>query len=177
MSTYTSYRVNVADRKSIQRVTEELKQEKLRRMQIVDKFLQIYGKRGVKVVRDSIAAQHPKYNSQLTASVSYRVTGNRVTIWMDNPKGTGALYFEYGTGPVGAANAHPDPDGWEYRGKPWYTKADGKDMAGMYGWKDHGGGVYLTQGQPSHPFWHNAKQILMSGKFVDECWMEAKKRA
>lgn len=172
----TTYNVNVFSRKSIADVTEYFRGEMTRRKQVVDKFLAIYGKRGAKVVRDCIAAQHPKYNSQLTASVSWRVTGNRVTIWMDNPRGTGALFFEYGTGPVGAANPHPDADGWTY-GKAWATEADGKDMHELYGWGKKGDTVYHTRGQPSHPFWHEAKKILASDKFIDACWMEAKKRA
>lgn len=176
MSRYTGYTVNVMSGSSIKKVKEELKQEKARRKQIVNKFLTIYGKRSAAIVRKCIAEQHPKYNSQLTASVSWRVSANRVTVWMDDPYGTGAIYFEYGTGPQGAAHPHPDTDGWEY-GPAWYTKAGGKDMEGMYGWKKLKNGAYFTTGQKSHPFWYNAMQEITSDKFIDNCWMEAKKRA
>lgn len=173
----TKYTVDVRlSRESIRKVEEDLKAKKARRKHIVNKFLTIYGKRSAAVVRKCIAEQHPQYNSQLTASVSWRVSGNRVKVWMDDPYATGAIYFEYGTGPQGAAHPHPDADGWSY-GPAWYTRAGGKDMENMYDWKKYGDGVYYTSGQPAHPFWYNAMEKITEEDFIDDCWMEAKKRA
>lgn len=72
-----------------------------------------------------------------------------------------AFYVEYGTGPVGAANPHPDPGraAWEYDigphihdgpgGRGWWYDASGDNVLsgnGKYAW---------THGQPSRPFMYN----------------------
>lgn len=78
-----------------------------------------------------------------------------------------AIYVEYGTGPIGAANPHPDPKtgNWEYaigeHIKPgpgglgwWYEKGSDPISGG-------GSGEYWwTRGQQSRPFMFNTLQWL-----------------
>lgn len=78
-----------------------------------------------------------------------------------------AIYVEYGTGVVGAANPHPaleTADGWQYASGEhikegpgglgwWYDKTSDGVMGGT-------GGYRWTRGQPSRPFMFNTLQWL-----------------
>ena len=64
-----------------------------------------------------------------------------------------AIYVEYGTGVVGANNAHPEPTGWYYdvhhhgnNGWVYFNEREGK--------------VMRTKGQPSSPFMYNTFREL-----------------
>lgn len=64
-----------------------------------------------------------------------------------------AIYVEYGTGVVGADNAHPEPTGWYYdvhhhgnNGWVYFNEREGK--------------VMRTKGQPSSPFMYNTFREL-----------------
>lgn len=64
-----------------------------------------------------------------------------------------AVFFEFGTGPKGASDPHPL--GGDYKSEGWFTKADGKPMDTLYGWKPLGGGddaYFFTEGQKAKPF-------------------------
>jgi hypothetical protein len=79
------------------------------------------------------------------------VSGNTGFIRVDDEY---AVFFEFGTGPVGAKNPHPlHPT---YTTDAWYTKADGKPMDELYGWTpltdEDGETYYLTIGQKAKPF-------------------------
>ena len=67
-----------------------------------------------------------------------------------------AVYVEYGTGIVGAANPHPEPEGWQYdvhhHGVAgwWYPSAEG-----WYQPRDGGPLMAWTMGAPARPFMYN----------------------
>lgn len=175
-------KVNITDRGSILAAKKALQRTHERRVKVLKYFFRVFAREAVAVIRQEIAAKKPLYNSNLTSSVSWTAGAYRATIWVADE---GAVYFEYGTGPMGAKYPHPDVPQSGY-GPSWLTRADGKDMADMYGWTPHkskdGDTVYYrTIGQPSHPFWHDAwdkilNQELYEGKtLIDVCWETAVK--
>ena len=90
--------------------------------------------------------------------------------------GTGqSWFFEYGTGPEGAKDPHPE--GANYKSEGWVTKADGKDMATLYGWKPltaaDGSTVYYTEGQPAKPFMYGSRQHIQNREVADRIMREA----
>lgn len=74
-----------------------------------------------------------------------------------------AAFVEFGTGPRGSASPHPN-GGVNYKDEGWFTKADGKDMAMMYGWQPlvlgNGDIIYYTEGQPAKPFMYETAKEL-----------------
>lgn len=76
-----------------------------------------------------------------------------------------AAFFEFGTGPVGASDEHPlsGEAGWNYSEDGWFTRADGKPMYSLYGWKPlvgDKGYYYFTEGQKSKPFMYETAMEL-----------------
>lgn len=78
-----------------------------------------------------------------------------------------ALYVEFGSGIEGKKSPHPQAGKWggkKYRDTGWWTAADGKDMAQMYGWLPFelpdGTVIYYTEGQPARPFMYKTRQQL-----------------
>lgn len=74
-----------------------------------------------------------------------------------------AAFIEFGTGPQGSQHPHPTIS-VSHKSEGWYTKADGKPMDTMYGWKpiqlENGDVIYYTEGQPAKPFmYQTAKQL------------------
>ena len=107
------------------------------------------------------ATQRISYYLAQRPSSPYVRTGrleNSMRGYYDSGKGMGILYsncwyavfVEYGTGVVGAANPHPQP--WSY---------DVNDH-GTDGWYyiESGGKPHWTMGQPSAPFFYDTKQEL-----------------
>lgn len=105
---------------------------------------------GVTIAKAKVVQLGIKYDTNLTKSINGMVVGNVGFVKVDDKH---AVFFEFGTGPVGAKNKHPKGKG--YASKGWYTKADGKAMDALYGWtplgKD-GDTFFYTEGQPSKPF-------------------------
>ena len=65
-----------------------------------------------------------------------------------------AVYVEFGTGVVGAGNAHPEPAaGWVY-------DANHHGENGWVYFNEREGKVMRTKGQPSHPFMYNTFREL-----------------
>lgn len=107
--------------------------------------------RGADIAKAKVVEHGIIHDNNLTNSIHGFVDGNRGFIRVDDVY---AVFFEFGTGPVGANNPHP----WHptYTSDAWYTKADGKPMDRLYGWTplegEDGGTYYLSVGQPAKPF-------------------------
>lgn len=78
-----------------------------------------------------------------------------------------AFYVEYGTGPIGAENPHPDPGtaNWEYAIGDHIRPGPGGQMGWWYDKSGDGvfsgdGSYRWTRGQPSRPFMFNTLQWL-----------------
>ncbi len=105
---------------------------------------------GATIAKAKVVQLGIKYDNNLTASINGFVTGNVGFIKVDDEH---AVFFEFGTGPIGAANPHPK--GGKYKSSGWFTKADGKAMDSLYGWTrfgDDGNTFFYTHGQKSKPF-------------------------
>ena len=118
--------------------------------------------RGATIAKAKVVQHGIIHDNELTNSIGGYVDGNVGFIRVDDKH---AVFFEFGTGPVGASNPHP----WHptYTSDAWYTKADGKPMDELYGWtplSGKGGETYfLTMGQPAKPFmYETAKQLRES---------------
>ncbi len=109
---------------------------------------------GAEIVRMKIVEMGANYSGDMLSGVGgyFNPTLNIGCIKVTSDH---AVFVEFGTGPVGSANPHP-LGGVNYKGEGWWTKADGKDMATMYGWQpiilEDGNIIYYTEGQPARPF-------------------------
>lgn len=127
---------------------EEYKKDLERRVRLL---LETLTDRGVQIAKAKVVEHGIIHDNKLTNSIGGFVQGNKGFIRVDDEH---AVFFEFGTGPVGASNPHPL--GPTYSSDAWITKADGKPMDELYGWTpltaEDGSTVYLTVGQKSKPF-------------------------
>ena len=113
---------------------------------------------GVQIAKAKVVEHGIIHDTKLTNSINGFVLGDKGFIRVDDEH---AVFFEFGTGPKGAGNPHPL--GGEYKSEGWYTKADGKPMDSLYGWKPLGNenNVYFfTEGQKAKPFMYETAQKL-----------------
>lgn len=115
---------------------------------------------GVRIAKAKVVEHKIIHDAELTNSINgyVSVALNAGFIRVDDEH---AVFFEFGTGPVGARNAHPL--GGSYKSEGWYTAADGKPMDKLYGWKPYGtdGDTYFfTEGQAAKPFMYETAQKL-----------------
>jgi hypothetical protein len=115
--------------------------------------------RGAQIAKAKVVAHGIIHDNNLTNSIHGFVDGDRGFIRVDDEY---AVFFEFGTGPVGAEIGHPLKP--KYRTKAWYTKADGKPMDDLYDWSpltnEDGSTYYLTFGQKPKPFMYDTAQKL-----------------
>lgn len=139
------------DPKSIENAINEIqayKEDLERRVRLLLKTLT---DRGAVIAKAKVVEHGIIHDTNLTNFIHGFVQGNVGFIRVDDKN---AVFFEFGTGPVGANNPHPL--GPTYTTDAWYTKADGKPMDELYGWtpltEEDGNVYYLTFGQKSKPF-------------------------
>lgn len=128
--------------------------------------------RAVELCRANLLAETSKQSGDLYNSIKAEVVYDgdrkggkfRVLLKADSKH---ALYVEFGSGIEGAKSPHPQAGKWkggDYKEKGWYTAAEGKDMAQMYGWVPlelpDGTIIYYTEGQPARPFMYKTQQQL-----------------
>ena len=147
------------DPKSIDEAINELQTYKADLERRVRMLLQHLVDRGVVIAKAKVVEHGIIHDAELTNSIGGYIDGNRGFIRVDDEH---AVFFEFGTGPVGASNPHPL--GGNYRSNGWYTKADGKPMDELYNWtplEGEGGEIYyLTLGQKSKPFMYDTALAL-----------------
>jgi hypothetical protein len=138
------------DPKSIEAAIDEINAYKKYLEARVNRLLQTMVSDGAIIARAKVVRFGIKHDTNLSSSINGFVTGNVGVIKVDDEN---AVFFEFGTGPDGAASWHPKGTG--YRTTGWFTKADGKPMDTLYGWTPLGkdGDTYFyTEGQPAKPF-------------------------
>lgn len=115
--------------------------------------------RGVEIAKAKVVEHRIIHDNELTNSINGFVRGNVGFIRVDDEH---AVFFEFGTGPVGASDPHPL--GKSYKGEGWYTQADGKPMDELYEWTplegENGDTYYFTLGQEAKPFMYETAQQL-----------------
>lgn len=113
---------------------------------------------GVEIAKAKVVEHKIIHDNELTNSINGFANGNVGFIRVDDEH---AVFFEFGTGPVGASHSHPL--GVSYKSEGWYTAADGKPMDQLYGWKplgDDGDTYFFTEGQEAKPFMYETAQKL-----------------
>ena len=124
----------------------------------VKRLLQRFIDDGISIARAKVVSLGIIHDNNLSSSINGLIVGNVGFIKVDDEN---AVYFEFGTGPVGASSPHPL--GGSYRSTGWYTKADGKPMDSLYGWQplgNDGDTYYLTEGQKAKPFMYETSREL-----------------
>jgi hypothetical protein len=142
--------VDLNKKGGIESAIKELQQYKQSLNLRVQQLLQRFIDDGISIARAKVVSLGIKHDNNLSASINGMIVGNVGFIKVDDKN---AVYFEFGTGPVGASSPHPL--GGSYRSTAWYTKADGKPMDSLYGWEplgNDGDTYYLTEGQKAKPF-------------------------
>lgn len=146
------------DPKSIQSAFEEIEAYKKDLERRVRLLLKRLTDEGVEIAKAKVVEHKIIHDNELTNSINGFVRGNVGFIRVDDEH---AVFFEFGTGPVGASNPHPL--GGSYKSEGWYTAADGKPMDQLYGWKPLGGDgdtYFFTEGQEAKPFMYETAQKL-----------------
>lgn len=115
---------------------------------------------GVQIAKAKVVEHGIIHDAELTNSIHgyVSVALNAGFIRVDDEH---AVFFEFGTGPKGESNPHPL--GGSYKSEGWFTKADGKPMDSLYGWKPLGNGentYFYTEGQTAKPFMYETAQKL-----------------
>ena len=139
------------DPQSIENAIKEIEEYKANLERRVRLLLKTLTDRGVVIAKAKVIEHGIIHDNNLTNSIGGFVSGNTGFIRVDDEH---AVFFEFGTGPVGASDPHPL--GGSYKSNGWYTKADVKPMDELYGWTplsdEDGSEYYLTFGQKSKPF-------------------------
>lgn len=135
---------------SIANAINELMEYKKYVEQRVIMLLKMLTDRGVEIAKAKVVEHGIIHDNNLTNSINGFVSGNVGFIRVDDEY---AVFFEFGTGPVGASDPHPLSKGYKKEG--WYTAADGKPMDELYGWYplgEDGNTYFFTEGQRAKPF-------------------------
>ena len=155
-------RVNILDPKSVEKAIKELNAYK---KEVEDKTVELVKRlitMGVSISRVKLVEYGAYYSGDLYNSIDgyYNSSTNTGFVRVTNDH---AAFIEFGTGPRGSATPHPTV-ATNYKDEGWFTKADGKPMDAIYGWKpytlENGDVIYYTEGQPAKPFmYYTAKQL------------------
>ena len=150
---------------SVLKAIDELKAYKKWTQKKCDELSFELAKQGMNLIRLKIAQHGALDTGELISSVQWpkKIGPGKyaVTLNVKNAKGHNyALFVEYGTGPKGKGAKHPayGEVGWDYDvGQHIFDTKDGR-RGWIYPTRD--GSFRFTEGQISHPFWHDAAQEL-----------------
>ena len=148
------------DPRSIDNAIQEIQAYKMDLERRVRLLLKRLIDEGVKIAKAKVVEHKIIHDAELTNSINgyMSVALNAGFIRVDDEH---AVFFEFGTGPVGASNPHPL--GVSYKESGWYTKADGKPMDELYWWRplgSDGDTYFFTEGQEAKPFMYETAQKL-----------------
>lgn len=143
----------------IQQAINEIKQYeedlKKKAMLVVEQLVA----EGILVSKAKVKEYGIIHDTKLSSSIHGMIVDNKGFIRVDDKY---AVFFEFGTGPVGAKKPHPLQPTYTKDG--WFTKADGKPMDLLYRWNyitnENGDKVYFTKGQKAKPFMYDTAQEL-----------------
>ena len=154
--------MNILDPQSVEKAIKELNDYKkyveTQTVELVKRLITM----GVSIARVKLVEYGAYYSGELYDSIQGYYSSSTNTGYV-RVTSEHAAFIEFGTGPLGAATPHPNGNGG-YKSEGWFTKADGKPMDAIYGWKpyvlENGDVIYYTEGQPSKPFmYYTAKQL------------------
>lgn len=141
------------DPKSIEKAIKELEEYKADLETRVRQLVKTLTERGATLARAKVIEHGIIHNTRLLDSIDGFCVGSVGYIRVNDEY---AMFFEFGTGPVGESNPHPLRGTGDYKEDGWYTAADGKPMDKLYGWlplkHPDGSTYYYTEGQRAKPF-------------------------
>lgn len=124
--------------------------------QKVNLFVKRLAELGAEVAKAEIYSMDAVYTGELYRSIDFKPgtaikNGSQWIVFTDCPW---AIFVEFGTGAVGAANPHPDTSivGWKY-------DVNSHGEAGWFYFKD--GEWHWTKGMPSRPFMYETSMEIM----------------
>ena len=139
------------DPQSVADAIKEIQEYKADLERRVRQMLRMFTDNGIRIAKAKVVELGIIHDSKLTNSIYGFVRDNVGFLRVDDEN---AVFFEFGTGPVGASNPHPL--GGNYKSEGWFTQADGAQMHRLYGWRplvnNDGSYYYFTEGQKAKPF-------------------------
>lgn len=142
--------------KGINNLKNQLLDYKNKLQQKTELFVKKLADAGVEVAKAEIANMDAVYTGELYSSVQNKPgtaikNGSQWIVFTDCPW---AVFVEFGTGAVGAANPHPDTSivGWKY-------DVNSHGEAGWFYFKD--GEWHWTKGMMSRPFMYSSVEGIM----------------
>ena len=149
------------DLKDIDRAIREVNQFKTEFLEKCNRLIEALTDRGVEVAKVEVAQLDAVYTGELMNSIegyyspSYNVGIIKAGAYY-------AAYVEFGTGVVGAASPHPNPQGWQY-------DVNNHGDSGWVYYDDDSGQFRWTKGFKSRPFMYNtARQLERECKKIAE---------
>ena len=127
------------DPKSVKQAIKEIEECKKQLTAALSDLAKQLTEQGAQIAKMQIASMEAVDTGELEHSVRGQYNAKEHIGYIRAGEGiTYAFYVEYGTGPVGESNQHPEPEwgeGW------WYPGDDGR--------------AHWTAGQPARPFMYN----------------------
>lgn len=145
------------DAKSIEGAMREIRHIRDQLVEAMNDLIRKLADEGVKEAKAQVASMDAVDTGELERSIyGYYDPESRIGYVIAGA--AHAFYVEYGTGPVGEDNPHPEPEraGWDYNIGPTIHQNEQHPEWGV-GWWYPGddGKPHWTQGQPSRPFMYN----------------------
>lgn len=140
------------DVRSLRNAAGEILQYRDQLIQKANRLIEKLTEKGEELAKMQVRALGAEYTGQLHESISgffdkeSRCGFVRAGAWY-------AIFVEYGTGVVGSANPHPDPQGWAY-------DVNGHGDAGWAYFNERDGKWHWTKGMASRPFMYNTGEEL-----------------
>ena len=138
--------------KDIDRAIKELKQFKKEFLEKCNLLIEALTEYGEEVARIQVAQLDAVYTGELMNSIDsyYSPTHN---VGIIKAGAYYAAYVEFGTGVVGKASPHPDPQGWQY-------DVNNHGDEGWVYYDDDSGKFRWTKGFKSRPFMYNTARDI-----------------
>ena len=150
------------DKQSINNAIKQIRHIQDQIVQAMNDLIQKLTEEGVKEAKAQVAVMDAVDTGELERSI-YGYYDPQSRIGYIIAGAPHAFYVEYGTGPVGEENQHPDPGSaaWAYNIGPTIHENEKHPEWGI-GWWYPGddGKPHWTQGQPSRPFMFNTMMWL-----------------
>lgn len=117
---------------------------------IVDKAKMEAIKEVMEGAYDEVISNTPFDTGETASSTTYEITNTKATL---KQSGTHVAYNEFGTGPQGSSQPHPEPvEGWTYGANGWGFYQS--NTASRYY------GSHYTLGQPAHAQMYKGSQYI-----------------
>ena len=143
--------------RSISKAIQEVYECRDQLIEAVEQLIRQLTEQGTQIAKIQVASMEAVDTDELEQSI-YGYYDPQSRIGYVIAGAAHAFYVEYGTGPIGEASPHPEPDrvGWEYNIGPTIHLNEKHPEWGV-GWYYPGddGKWHWTQGQPSRPFMYN----------------------